>query len=84
MLKRPNPETPCADFANGFAIGSEPRLDVEVRVQPRNRIVPPSDALASRHRKDGGRPGSRTRMGYPTRPSNVRVYQFRQPPDCGA
>src|SRR5579859_2373392 len=28
----------------------------------------------------GGRPGTRTRMGYPTRPSNVRVYQFRQPP----
>ena len=21
-------------------------------------------------------------MGYPTRPSNVRVYQFRQPPSC--
>ncbi len=21
-------------------------------------------------------------MGYPTRPSNVRVYQFRQPPGC--
>src|ERR1700674_4809052 len=30
----------------------------------------------------GGRPGTRTRMGYPTRPSNVRVYQFRQPPGC--
>src|SRR5256885_4798090 len=28
----------------------------------------------------GGRPGTRTRMGCPTRPSNVRVYQFRQPP----
>jgi hypothetical protein len=22
-------------------------------------------------------------MGCPTRPSNVRVYQFRQPPCCG-
>jgi hypothetical protein len=32
--------------------------------------------------RSGGRPGSRTRMGYPTRPSNVRVYQFRQPPGC--
>jgi hypothetical protein len=30
----------------------------------------------------GGRPETRTRMGYPTRPSNVRVYQFRQPPGC--
>jgi hypothetical protein len=28
----------------------------------------------------GGRPGTRTRMSYLTRPSNVRVYQFRQPP----
>ena len=31
----------------------------------------------------GGRPGTRTRMGFPTRPSNVRVYQFRQPPRLG-
>ena len=30
----------------------------------------------------GGRPGTRTRMSYLTRPSNVRVYQFRQPPGC--
>ena len=33
-----------------------------------------------RQKPDGGRPGTRTRMDYSTRPSNVRVYQFRQPP----
>ena len=44
------------------------------------------DAPFPAHRSEsgcvGGRPGTRTRMGYPTRPSNVRVYQFRQPPGC--
>jgi hypothetical protein len=38
-----------------------------------------SDAVRS-DQQYGGRPGTRTRMSYPTRPSNVRVYLFRQPP----
>ena len=29
-----------------------------------------------RKKEDGAEAGTRTRMGCPTRPSNVRVYQF--------
>jgi hypothetical protein len=48
------------------------------------RYVPDPPDPGSRSGSGGGRPGTRTRMGFPTRPSNVRVYQFRQPPRLGA
>src|SRR5258708_17183155 len=75
-------------------ISGRAKLRNSARLAPAVRLTRPNSArlapaahkrIAGRSRGEtlsGGRPGTRTRMGYPTRPSHVRVYQFRQPPGC--
>ena len=50
--------------------------EIGSRIDESVRQLPCAEQGAERKRGDGAEGGTRTRMDFSTRPSNVRVYQF--------